>query len=103
MELRLRCCRGKGGSLDPSNRGTWRQADWTHPQLGAPIHAAPAEAATEAAAPGLRRQPPATRRGETQPKAVRPSPPRPAQDPPTLGSATPLQAVPRPGPRGALH
>lgn len=92
VELRLRNCRGQGERLDPSKIRAWSQADGTHPQLGAPIHAAPAEAATEAAAPGPRRPPPSA--GKLSRRLC--ARPRPAQAPPTRGYAPPLRLCPAP-------
>lgn len=92
VELRLRNCRGQGERLDPSKIRAWSQADGTHPQLGAPIHAAPAEAATEAAAPDPRRPPPSA--GKLSRRLC--ARPRPAQAPPTRGYAPPLRLCPAP-------
>lgn len=89
----LRSCRSKGGGgLDSRKGGTWSRADRTHPQLGAPIHAAPAEpaAAAAAAAPCPRRArspPPAAerlslkRRARPRPLQARTRPRRPCHTP----------------------
>ena len=86
-----RVLQGQSRGLDPRKGGTWSRADRTHPQFGAPIHAAPADA-NAAAAPGPHRPPPGDSAQGAEPGPA-PLMPRPLQAlPRPIGSATPPPA-----------